>query len=187
MDNQKEEDEVAIDSALEHRFEVKLEVGEASKRGMLAQETQAKPIAHEAVERRGGVQILLHHGVRGKARPGAGGGGPVKVLPEAGEMDGHTRCAVRDGIGALANGFARCPKLEPAVAELPQKGQHPLLAGFGDAALGLAEAFLDRAEGAPKASDARPDAGDVLLQPAGDAVACRIEVAKLGVAGSNPR
>ena len=147
VEQQVEQHEVGEDLAVEHRLEVELDVGLTREGRGVAQQPQRPPVGHEGPQVVvGAVEQLLDHGV-GCPLGGAGDalGALVEVDAPAQEVDRRRPPQVGDREASVS----RCQPAgwrggHPAVAELAQQLEQPLLAGEADGGVAVRAASRGR-------------------------------------------
>ena len=136
MGHEPEQDEVGIDLAGEHGFEVELEEGLAREGLVVAQDAQAQAVRDDGPEVAGAaVQELLHQAVRiDGGGPAHTGGAAVEAQATADEVHRHGAEEAADGVGAAADLGAGAGG-QQAEAQFAQERQAPLVVGEAGARL----------------------------------------------------
>ena len=165
-----EQDELAVEAACHHRFEVELDIARPREARGVAEEPQPPSVSDDPPERIAAVQIILNHRMRAQLGLAA----LVELLVRRDDVNWRlvlvAAKAVGDRIGTPAR-LKRGALETKIVTEFLQERQHPCFArDRGRAFLASVEARL---EGIPISGGVGERALNFLAQPAFDAEVAR--------------
>ena len=130
MGDEPEQDEVGIDFAVEHGFEVEFQEGLPRERLVVAQDAEGKAVGDDGPKVGGAaVEKLLNEAVRIGLRCAANtGSATVEAYAAADEMDGGVTGKTADGVGLAVNGWGGAGG-EETEAEFAQQRERPFIVG----------------------------------------------------------
>ena len=166
MASHPQDGEVGEDLAVEHRFQVELDVGRTRETGVVPKEAQSAAVRQDGPQIViGTVEQFLNQGMRsGGGGTGDAFGPPVEFDVRAQQMDRDRSPYVGDGVVAAVDADGGRSG-QPTEAEFGEQRQEPALAGDAGGPVAAGEPCELGLERCPGALQVGPGAVDGLAQP----------------------